>query len=431
MANVDLIIGATSLICFIMLGFPTYIQTQERKCNKKLPKPTNLKLSTSKQGHINLTWDFNVTEKLQNPVKYYVEYRNTTASGWSRIGTFSNIFNRNIALHKGLSFRVQAVSKTCAGDISEEKHYVPEGMNGTAAENVTCVACNTSSMNCTWTVGINAPDDTQYRLSLMQAEKVEECHHYQKDSLGREIACRFHDLKIHLLNEIYILMEGRSNKSKIQFFDEWFTASEVLNPPSNITVHLDARKLTVEWKQPRTSYAIRSHCFKYEISIKDKVYSPMSHLESFTLPIETFKAGEKYILKMRAKGDSCGNSENWGEWSVSKEFGIPGEGSFDRLLTIGGTLVALSVAVLLLICVCKRYNVKQKMWPPIPQPKNNLKDFQQQFITDTEMQYQDGCAHHRAEENETVAMMDFENEPLQKGDENGLAAISGKAPSMA
>ncbi|KAJ1118001.1 hypothetical protein NDU88_006196 [Pleurodeles waltl] len=478
---------------------------------KQLPQPTNLQVSVSIPGQYTLTWDYDFVEEPQKKVSYRVEVKKTRGLTWAAKKVRSKRMSDKEALSKGLSFRVKPLlGGNCSGNYSEEIHYIPEGMNGTAAENISCVTYSKSSMSCTWAAGIEAPDDTQYILSLMQHEQVEKCQDYNKDSLGREVGCSMHGLKISLMEEVYILIEGLSNKSKIIFFDQWFqppkagmdgteadnvscvayrtssmnctwtpgikapddtqytlslrqkeklekchhykkdslgrevacriddlkinlleetriliegqsnkmnirvfdqrfqpSRTEILNPPSNITVHLNEQNLMVLWEKPRTSYDAPDHCFKYQISILEKIYNPAFNEQSFTLPIHSFKAGEHHTMKMRARGLNCGFNSEWGEWSGPIEFDIPGPDK-RHLLTILEVTIAPVVMLLLLLYVCKRYKLKQKIWPPVPQPKNNLNDFQKELNNDMEVSRKETFEYYGVDENEDITIVEFE-----------------------
>ncbi|NXC48984.1 CSF2R factor, partial [Penelope pileata] len=66
----------------------------------------------------------------------------------------------SLLLYRGAVFTIEVpntnISKICT--------FIPEGRNGSAVENFSCVIYNISLMNCTWQAGRNAPGDTQYFL---------------------------------------------------------------------------------------------------------------------------------------------------------------------------------------------------------------------------------------------------------------------------
>ncbi|NXT74228.1 CSF2R factor, partial [Zapornia atra] len=149
------------------------------------------------------------------------------------------------------------------------------GVNGSAAENFSCVVYNVSFMNCTWQAGRGAPEDTQYFLYWKHWSDVREteCELYIKDEHGRNTGCRFQNVKIETEN-VYFLVNGSSNNSLIQFYDEYVPLYKIekLMPPSNITVRCDEIKkdCIIQWQQPQISHSSKDKCFKYEINIKYK-----------------------------------------------------------------------------------------------------------------------------------------------------------------
>ncbi|NXI48616.1 CSF2R factor, partial [Galbula dea] len=96
------------------------------------------------------------------------------------------------------------------------------GTNGSAIENFSCVIYNISLMNCTWQAGRDAPGDTQYFLYWQNSRKdhMVECEDYIKDENGRNMGCRFQNVRIEI-EKAYFLVNGSSRDSLIQFYDEY------------------------------------------------------------------------------------------------------------------------------------------------------------------------------------------------------------------
>ncbi|NXG22377.1 CSF2R factor, partial [Grallaria varia] len=148
------------------------------------------------------------------------------------------------------------------------------GMNGSAIENFSCVIYNISLMNCTWQAGRGAPADTQYFLYWQNSRDDEEmeCELYIKDENGRNVGCRFQNMRI--LEKAYFLVNGSSKDSLIQLYDEYIPLYkiEILTAPLNVTAHCtrDSAGCIITWHQPLTSYMKDADCFEYEISIQNK-----------------------------------------------------------------------------------------------------------------------------------------------------------------
>ncbi|NXY46306.1 CSF2R factor, partial [Ceuthmochares aereus] len=188
-------------------------------------------------------------------------------------------------------------------------------------------------MNCTWQAGRGAPGDTQYFLYWQNSRyhNVMECELYIKDENGRNMGCRFQNVKIDF-EKAYFLVNGSSKDSLIQFYDEYVQLYKIekLMPPSNIVVHCEEIKndCIIQWQRPQINHSNKDKCFKYEINIKYTVRG----ISSPTFNINTYEGGnshtfqrpntkKKYYLKMRAAGSACFVSPAWGEWSAPIEFG--------------------------------------------------------------------------------------------------------------
>ncbi|KFP76027.1 Granulocyte-macrophage colony-stimulating factor receptor subunit alpha, partial [Acanthisitta chloris] len=149
------------------------------------------------------------------------------------------------------------------------------GINGSAIEHFSCVIYNISLMNCTWQAGRKAPADTQYFLYWQNSreDKEMECELYIKDENGRNMGCRFQNVRIEI-EKAYFLVNGSSKDFLIQFHDEYIDLYKIekLMPPSNITVKCDEIKndCIIKWQRPQISHSNNDKCFKYEINIKYK-----------------------------------------------------------------------------------------------------------------------------------------------------------------
>ncbi|NXE13265.1 CSF2R factor, partial [Lophotis ruficrista] len=149
------------------------------------------------------------------------------------------------------------------------------GMNGSAIENFSCVIYNISLMNCTWQAGRDAPGDTQYFLYWQKSryDDAMECELYIKDENGRNMGCRFQNVKIEGETG-YFLVNGSSNNSLIQFYDEYIELYKIgkLTPPLNVTANCTRNPVgcIITWQPPNTSHVENVKCFQYEISIQNK-----------------------------------------------------------------------------------------------------------------------------------------------------------------
>ncbi|XP_064293751.1 granulocyte-macrophage colony-stimulating factor receptor subunit alpha-like isoform X1 [Phalacrocorax carbo] len=281
-------------------------------------------------------------------------------------------------LPSGPIFSVTTVNMN--GTYSSICRYIPQGMNGSAIENFSCVIYNVSLMNCTWQAGRNAPADTQYFLywKNLRGDNEVECELYIKDENGRNTGCRFQNVRIGD-EEAYFLVNGSSNGSVIQFYDKYIQLYKIekLMPPSNITVNCDEIKTDciIQWQRPQISHSNKDKCFKYDIYInykdnaegKAKYTSTQEGGNSHTFRRSNTR--KRYLLKMRTAGSTCLMSSAWGEWSAPVEFGneeIISSSIWILLVVAVATLLLAIVAILF----CKRTGCWKAAFLQIPEPKN-------------------------------------------------------------
>ncbi|XP_030333158.1 granulocyte-macrophage colony-stimulating factor receptor subunit alpha-like [Strigops habroptila] len=253
-------------------------------------------------------------------------------------------------------------------------------MNGSAIENFSCVIYNISLMNCTWQAGKDAPGDTQYFLYWQNSiyEDAMECELYIKDENGRNMGCRFQNVRIET-EKAYFLVNGSRKDSLIQFYDAYIQLYKIekLMPPANITVNCDEIKnnCIIQWQRPQISHSNKDKCFKYEIDIKYKaspeektIYTSIQE-GGYNHTFQRYNTRKKCLLKMRAAGSVCFVSPAWGEWSAPVEFGneeIISSSVWILLVVAVGTFLVAIVTILF----CKRTGRWKAAFPQVPEPKN-------------------------------------------------------------
>uniref|UniRef100_A0A8D1LJK6 Interleukin-3 receptor subunit alpha n=1 Tax=Sus scrofa TaxID=9823 RepID=A0A8D1LJK6_PIG len=159
------------------------------------------------------------------------------------------------------------------------------------------------------------------------------------------------------------------------------------------TPRMEARDRGLEWEYPKIltapnitnswcnqSYAIMrwsvqsnfNFHFKYEVQIQkgeDQAYSQEVERNSLWL----YNPGT-YTVKIRAKDASF--NLPWGDWSAPQRFVCDGEKGtvlpawLTSLLIALGMLLALGLVLLL----CRRFSVRQRLLPPIPHLKDPISD---------------------------------------------------------
>ncbi|XP_066169637.1 granulocyte-macrophage colony-stimulating factor receptor subunit alpha-like isoform X2 [Sylvia atricapilla] len=291
-----------------------------------------------------------------------------------------------IPLHKGVSFVIEVPNT----NISKQCTYLPGGMNGSAIENFSCVIYNIFLMNCTWQAGRDAPADTQYFLYWQKSieDNQMECELYIKAENGRNMGCIFQNVSVGH-EKAYFLVNGSSKDSLIQFYDEYIDLYEIeiLTAPLNVTANCtrDSASCIITWHPPLRSQEKKAKCFQYEINIQNKdepkEEKKLPKVRNDRYEFQNYNEKKRYTVKIRARGENCLVSSNWGEWSKPIEFG-QGEDYFIFvilfLIALGTTLITL-----LLYCLFKRYCSLEKIFPPIPQPRDKFKseeDIQIEYV---------------------------------------------------
>lgn len=250
----------------------------------------------------------------------------------------------------------------------------PEG-NPKAAANLTCWIHDVHFLTCRWAPGRAAPPDVRYRLYLENplSHQMWECVHDEADPRGTHFQCRF---------DISALPDKLGRLAR--FLVNGSTSSGSRIPCSELTSQLSpmeiltAPNITNSWCNQ--SYAIMrwsvqsnfNFHFKYEVQIQkgeDQAYSQEVERNSLWL----YNPGT-YTVKIRAKDASF--NLPWGDWSAPQRFVCDGEKGtvlpawLTSLLIALGMLLALGLVLLL----CRRFSVRQKLLPPIPHLKDPISD---------------------------------------------------------
>ncbi|XP_057573796.1 interleukin-3 receptor subunit alpha [Hippopotamus amphibius kiboko] len=300
-----------------------------------------------------LTWELhgNVSEVTCSiNAKAFTKVRNKTYCSFLNLPC--QVTNYSIQVTKGQPFS--------AWILYPEEGGTPRA----AAENLTCWVHDTDFLTCSWAVGREAPGDVQYHLYLENPESHRQwpCARYRRDARGTNVQCRFDDFYVFSKTQTRFLVKGTSNSSHVPCLDtmDRLAKLEVLAAPN----------VTSRWCNHTYSFMqwwVRSHLnndFKYELQIQkgmNLAYKQETQ-ESF---LELRNPGT-YTAKVRAM-DATFSYQPWGPWSVPQHFVCAGERArlpvwLGALLVALGTLLALG----LLLLLCARFSVRQKLFPRIP-----------------------------------------------------------------
>ncbi|XP_072283884.1 granulocyte-macrophage colony-stimulating factor receptor subunit alpha-like isoform X2 [Pyxicephalus adspersus] len=361
-----------SLVFFITLWFSLelFCKALLTTSNIFFPLPTNLKIHIY-PGIINVTWDCNLT-KLMEEHTYQIDFPQK-----SEKINISKCF-QEFFVTDDLLFEIHKKMKTKISSDSESKivYSNPEGKNNTAAENLQCYVYHVSIINCSWTVGREAPNDTQYQLAFRQTQHPQgiqqrvyvACENYSKDSFGRQVGCILKSPKLRFDASVYVQLVGSSNETSIQFIDRVFKLDNfvILDPPRNISLIYHPNELKITWETPETYSKRGNHFFTYSVNINGEEH--ITGEQSFIT--QNLHLNKKVNVSVRAKW-RYDNTSMWSRWSEShvEEDDSLRFTSFHLLLALGSISF---VIIMLLIFLCQRFQIRKRLFPQIPKPSENI-----------------------------------------------------------
>ncbi|XP_006054774.3 interleukin-5 receptor subunit alpha isoform X1 [Bubalus bubalis] len=376
----------------ILLGAAVILQADLLPDKKfLLLPPVNFTIKAVNLAQVLLRWEPNPDQEQSNvQLGYHVKINAPQEEDYETRNTERSLVT---ILHKGFSASVQTVpwndhSLQASSWVSAELE-APTGSPGTEIVNLTCTT-NTKadnythlrpyqvSLHCTWLVGKDAPDDTQYFLYYRYRSWIEECQEYSKDVLQRNVACWFPRTFINSKGRDYlaVYVNGSSNEAAIKPFDQLFAlhAIDRVNPPANVTAEIKGTCLSIHWEKPVSAFP--SHCFDYEVKIYNakKGYFQTEKMTTNTL-ITIIDDVSKYYIQVRAAvSPVCRATGLWSEWSQPIYVGKDDQKPWTEWFLIA---VMMTICFILLIfsLICRICHLWNKLFPPVPVPKSNINDF--------------------------------------------------------
>uniref|UniRef100_A0A8D0R3N6 Interleukin-5 receptor subunit alpha n=1 Tax=Sus scrofa TaxID=9823 RepID=A0A8D0R3N6_PIG len=376
----------------ILLGATVILQTDSLpNKNAVLLPPVSFTIKVIDLAQVLLHWEPNPDQEQRNvQLGYHVKINAPEEKDYETRNTESR---RVTILHKGFSASVRTIlwnnhSFPASSWVSAELK-VPPGSPGTSIVNLTCTT-NTEaynytherpyqvSLHCTWLVGKDAPEDTQYFLYYRYGSVTEECREYSKDTQQRNIACRFPRTVINSKGRdwLAVYVNGSSKEEAIKPFDQLFAlhAIDRVNSPVNVTAEIEGTCLSIQWEKPVSAFPI--HCFDYEVKICNtrKGYFQTEKMKTNTF-ISIIDDISKYSVQVRAAVSSvCRPVGLWSEWSQPIYVGNDKQKPWMEWLLI--VLTAAACFILLIVSlICRICHLWTKLFPPVPAPKTNIKDF--------------------------------------------------------
>nr|XP_020728907.1 interleukin-5 receptor subunit alpha [Odocoileus virginianus texanus] len=388
--HVGAIIMAPELL--ILLGVAVILQANLLPDKKfLLLPPVNFTIKAVNLAQVVLRWEPNPDQEQSNvQLGYHVKINAPQEDDYETRNTESSLVT---ILHKGFSASVQTVpwndrSLQASNWVSAELK-APPGSPGTEIVNLTCTT-NTKadnythtgpyqvSLHCTWLVGKDAPDDTQYFLYYRYRSRTEECQEYSKDTLRRNVACWFPRTFINSKgrDSLAVYVNGSSKEAAIKPFDQLFAlhAIDRVNPPANVTAEIKGTCLSIHWEKPVSAFP--SHCFDYEVKIYNakKGYFQTEKMTTNTLITIIDDVSKYYIQVKAAVSPVCRTTGLWSEWSQPIYVGKDDQKPWREWFLIA---VMMTICFILLIfsLICRICHLWTKLFPPVPVPKSNTNDF--------------------------------------------------------
>ncbi|XP_045847438.1 interleukin-5 receptor subunit alpha isoform X2 [Meles meles] len=340
--------------------------------------PTNFTINVIGLAQVLLHWEPNPDQQPENvELGYHVRINAPQEEDYETRNTESKLVT---VLHQGFSASVQTIpwdghSLLASNWVSAELK-APPGSPETSIVNLTCTTMTTLnnsnplrpyqvSLYCTWLVGKDAPEDTQYFLYYRYDSSTEECREYKKDTLKRNIACWFPRTFIRSRGSdlLAVHANGSSQRATIKPFDQLFAlhAIDRINPPVNVTAEIEGTCLSIQWEKPISAFPI--HCFEYEV----KIYNARkNYFQTEKMTTNTFISItdiSKYSIQVRAAVSSvCRQTGLWSEWSQTVYVGNEDQKpSMEWFLIVLVATICFILLIFTLICKIKLFPVKQKL----------------------------------------------------------------------
>ncbi|XP_053562399.1 interleukin-5 receptor subunit alpha isoform X2 [Bombina bombina] len=202
--------------------------------------------------------------------------------------------------------------------------------------NHACVIYNLTSLNCSWDIENNSPENAQFFISLSQRSELMKCPQYILNQKMQNIGCHMKDIFLKSLQkgEIGEKIKIRLNNRKTRFR----TANiEMLNPPTNISLSTLNGNTEIRWYPPPSlmiSNDTNKTCIKYKLKLFEIKTDPLVRIIDCGKAEYVFSdldKESKYAIQIQAK--KCNEGKYWGVWSEPVYIGKENE-SFPKWLLL-------------------------------------------------------------------------------------------------
>ncbi|XP_078078640.1 interleukin-5 receptor subunit alpha-like isoform X2 [Mustelus asterias] len=339
--------------------------------------PTAIEIARGRLGEYIISWSGNYT--CTGDIYYHFNYSYLDSADDGKLGENSRIIQTqkvklDVELDRGIAVQIQLYRET-KQELSNswtKRTFQPSRDLFASVDNLTCIFYDNHSMNCTWNITENAPQDTEYLLSYRteNTDNVHSCTNNQQDE-WRNTACRGLKYNRNLIPRVNICVSESSNKTKYPYCRNIVPAAYYkVDTPINVTVNKSTDE--VNFELPKMHY--QASCYVYQINItnwSDHVHKVIN--VNSTKYVISRDHKKRYSVQVRATTSSiCYRSFLWSEWSKSFTF-EPDAKDFALSTIIAALVVIFVVTVLMPIFICTRFQLWSKVCQPIPDPKEKFK----------------------------------------------------------
>ncbi|KAM9171009.1 interleukin-5 receptor subunit alpha-like isoform 2-T2 [Pangshura tecta] len=325
-----------------------------------------------------LSWNSNITEEIKTyDVTYVLIYKFDTAKEITEKLQKKEKMIR-LGLHSGFHAKVKTQLLSKESEDIKESNWTEFTYKAPPVyiQNFSCVIYNVSNLNCTWDIKTEAPEDAQYFLSYRHSREEFQCQLYLTNAKNKNTGCHMKEVYFNHTNNIRfnITVKELSNSSENHSYYKKIMPQrlEKLNPPINVSISLENRRIKINWKPPPTIGSAKKKCFTYQVKITDLEPVDVSE-EEYVHPIHD--PTKQYVIQVRAKKTTCISNKFWSEWSepvfINDEYKDYKMNTWKLLILI--LFPSMIFTAGLLIFLCRRYKCIDPILTPIPHPSDRIR----------------------------------------------------------
>ncbi|KAM8977109.1 interleukin-5 receptor subunit alpha-like [Pelodytes ibericus] len=341
---------------------------------------------------VNLSWSITIPENMTSKdleISYFVSYQYLDRQYPKEISLTENQTTIKLGLHPGFIANISAAFYH--GDLILTSNWTPFTYEAPAAYiyNTSCYIYNVTSLNCTWDIKKEAPEDAQYSFSLREGAHWLPCKYYLTNQENRNMGCHLKHVFANVTkNKMRLRIVIKLSRHGMDFFKNFRIANiQILNPPLNISLLYENRKRKIQWIQPPTLEDLSSFCFGYQIQLfevkKNELFRFFNTSDTEYI-LSDLDQNKKYSVQIRGQNEHCAKSKFWGQWSEPVFIGKDNEG-IETWVIFSIIIVCTTSTGVPLLYIFKRFSYNRKLFDTaVPVPSQKIKD----WIFSTEINFQ-------------------------------------------